>query len=218
MVQPAELLARLINILGYIPPGTEDATAAADYSARQPAFVEQQEDRNGRGRIEDANGKESMHAQQSVGSGTWAMANERILPFLPRLRSRAASEIRLHETKKDDRNVERTWSGPIASKKIQELMKARTNESSGKDRGAGIKESAKFSKLRKAFVSTGPWRHRFSTTSEKRSTELERREINGRDAEATYPNDRRDSNSTYSSRRHYYTHTGATVGAVDDRS
>ncbi|XP_076237750.1 open rectifier K[+] channel 1 isoform X2 [Calliopsis andreniformis] len=237
MVQPAELLARLVNILGYIPPVTEDV-ADDDYST-QTTSVEQQDDRRSKfeginhGKNEHPSEKESIYARQNSGSSTWATtANEyRALRFPPRPRSRAASEIRLNESKnREERNQEWTWSGPITSKKIQELMRARTNETSSKDRGGGgaaggggVKDTAKFSKLRKALTSTGPWKHRFSVPSEKKDAEFQQREqVNGNDSERTFastdftthPNDE-DSNN---SRRHYHTHTGGNDFVTESRN
>ncbi|XP_060817906.1 uncharacterized protein LOC132908180 isoform X3 [Bombus pascuorum] len=219
MVQPAELLARLVNILGYIPPATED-TGADD--SNQTTFVSQDIGYRGN-RLEENNSKvyseEEPTYTSSTGPGLWTIGHEKIPAYrFANPRSRAASEIRLHETKKEDRNTERTWSGPIAARKIHELMKSRVSESSGKEHG--IKER-KFSKLRnfaltrsvsKALVSSAPWKGRFSISSEKKNSELDH-EIN-RDTGQSFPlgsvaiDDRRDS-TTSNLRRHYYTHTGA---------
>ncbi|XP_050582411.1 open rectifier potassium channel protein 1 isoform X3 [Bombus affinis] len=219
MVQPAELLARLVNILGYIPPATED-TGADD--SNQTTFVSQDIGYRGN-RLEENNSKiyseEGGTYTSSTGPGLWTIGHEKIPAYrFANPRSRAASEIRLHETKKEDRNTERTWSGPTAARKIHELMKSRISESSGKEHG--IKER-RFSKLRnfaltrsvsKALVSSAPWKGRFSMSSEKKNSGLDH-EIN-RDTGQSFPlgsvaiDDRRDS-TTSNLRRHYYTHTGA---------
>ncbi|XP_033192562.2 open rectifier K[+] channel 1 isoform X2 [Bombus vancouverensis nearcticus] len=219
MVQPAELLARLVNILGYIPPATED-TGADD--SNQTTFISQDIGYRGN-RLEENNSKlyseEEPTYTSSTGPGLWTIGHEKIPAYrFANPRSRAASEIRLHETKKEDRNTERTWSGPTAAKKIHELMKLRISESSGKEHG--IKER-KFSKLRnfaltrsvsKALGSSAPWKGRFSMSSEKKNSELDH-EIN-RETGQSFPlgsvaiDDRRDS-TTSNLRRHYYTHTGA---------
>ncbi|XP_068970541.1 open rectifier potassium channel protein 1 [Bombus flavifrons] len=219
MVQPAELLARLVNILGYIPPATED-TGADD--SNQTTFISQDTGYRGN-RLEENNSKvyseEEPTYTSSTGPGLWTIGHEKIPAYrFANPRSRAASEIRLHETRKEDRNTERTWSGPTAARKIHELMKSRISESSGKEHG--IKER-KFSKLRnfaltrsvsKALVSSAPWKGRFSMSSEKKNSELDH-EIN-RETGQSFPlgsvaiDDRRDS-TTSNLRRHYYTHTGA---------
>ncbi|XP_071862990.1 open rectifier K[+] channel 1 isoform X5 [Bombus fervidus] len=219
MVQPAELLARLVNILGYIPPATEDIGAD---DSNQTTFVSQDIGYRGN-RLEENNSKvyseEEPTYTSSTGPGLWTIGHEKIPAYrFTNPRSRAASEIRLHETMKEDRNTERTWSGPTAARKINELMKSRISESSGKEHG--IKER-KFSKLRnfaltrsvsKALVSSTPWKGRFSISSEKKNSKLDH-EIN-RDTGQSFPlgsvaiDDRRDS-TTSNLRRHYYTHTGA---------
>ena len=207
MVQPAELLARLVNILGYIPPATEDIVTGD--CSNQTTLAEQEIHRD-KDRLPE---KEWTYTAANSSPGSWAIGNDRI-SRLPRPRSRAASEVRLHETKTEDRHVEWTWSGPAASRKIEELMKVRTiEEASNKDRG--IRE-AKFSKFRKALISSGPWRNPFSTSSEKKSSELEREAAAEKDVEESFGpglarlDGRRDStNSTTNWRNHhYYTHTG----------
>ncbi|XP_031839838.1 open rectifier K[+] channel 1 isoform X2 [Nomia melanderi] len=230
MVQPAELLARLVNILGYMPPAIDDI--GGDCS-NQTTFVQQDARRNSRIDDEirqkvpnDISEKESTHARGS-GPGGWTIGPSDRIPRFPRLRSRATSEIRLHETKKnEDRHAEWTWSGATASKTIQELMKARayessTKESSAKDRAAA-KEQKFSTKLRsfslaksvpKALISSGPWKHRFSISTEKKNSDSERNG-NSKDLEASFvpretSSTRRDSDVNYASRRNYYTHTGA---------
>ncbi|XP_076760976.1 open rectifier K[+] channel 1 [Xylocopa sonorina] len=216
MVQPAELLARLVNILGYMPPATEDAGVIG---SNQTTFVGQDVGCRDNKVIEDFQTTKEFPAKQST---TWSIGNERISRFA-RPRSRAASEVRLHETTAEDRNIERTWSGPTAARKIQELMKPRTSESFSKERAT---KETKLSKFRtfalarsvpKALISSGPWKSRFSTNSEKKNPEFEQ-EADSKDVEQSYRfvsgstsiDDRRDSNWMFlNPRRHYYTHTGA---------
>ena len=212
MVQPAELLARLVNVLGYIPPVAEDTGAD---NSNQTTFVHQDIGHRSN-KLEESNGKEHREKESNTGSGIGTIAGERI----PAYRSRATSEIKLYETKNEDRNIEWTWSGPTTAKKVRELMKSRTSEPS--DREQGSKER-KFSKLgsfastrsvSKAPVSSAPWKGRFSTSSEKKNSKLDR-EIN-RDNGQSFASesaissidDRRDS-TTWNLRRHYHTHTGA---------
>ncbi|XP_003696976.2 uncharacterized protein LOC100865746 [Apis florea] len=214
MVQPAELLARLVNILGYIPPATEDMGADG---SNQTTYIGQEQVGYHNDKLEENKEileRESNHASNSR---IWTIGHEKIPRFV-RPRSRAASEIRIQETKNEDRNIERTWSGPTAARKIQELMKSRVNESSGKERDV---KDTKFSKLRnfaltknvpKALISSGPWKNRFSISSEKKISEFDRN-INGKDlaGQASLSiDDRRESIPTnLNPRRYYYTHTGA---------
>ncbi|XP_016903883.2 uncharacterized protein LOC107992487 isoform X2 [Apis cerana] len=216
MVQPAELLARLVNILGYIPPATEDMGADG---SNQTTYIGQEQVGYHSDKLEENKEileRESSHAF-NTGSKIWTIGHEKIPRFV-RPRSRAASEIRIQETKNEDRNIERTWSGPTAARKIQELMKSRVNESSSKERD--IKDT-KFSKLRnfaltknvpKALISSNPWKNRFSISSEKKISEFDRN-INGKDLAGQGSlsiDDRRESIPTnLNPRRYYYTHTGA---------
>nr|XP_034189164.1 open rectifier potassium channel protein 1 isoform X1 [Osmia lignaria]XP_034189165.1 open rectifier potassium channel protein 1 isoform X1 [Osmia lignaria]XP_034189166.1 open rectifier potassium channel protein 1 isoform X1 [Osmia lignaria]XP_034189167.1 open rectifier potassium channel protein 1 isoform X1 [Osmia lignaria]XP_034189168.1 open rectifier potassium channel protein 1 isoform X1 [Osmia lignaria]XP_034189169.1 open rectifier potassium channel protein 1 isoform X1 [Osmia lignaria] len=228
MVQPAELLARLVNILGYIPPAAEDPIGVADCSnPNQTSFVEENSDTGvvvGRySKIEDNSEKEllakkeSMYASSSGGhGGTWTIGHDKIPRFL-KPRSRAVSEVRLNERRylSDQRSNERTWSGPTAARKMQELMKTANsempNESSNKDRSQ-LKD-AKFSKFR-SFALAKNW---FSSTSTEKKTLESEREINQKDiatrslVSGRYDDKRRDSKSSVvsNSTRHYYTHTGA---------
>ncbi|XP_076303483.1 open rectifier K[+] channel 1 isoform X2 [Lasioglossum baleicum] len=233
MVQPAELLARLVNVLGYMPPATDDL--GGDCS-NQTTFVQQEtpamrsvfSGKNDDVDTRDLSLSEKKEWTYGLGSkpGGWTIGpNDRISRF-PRPRSRALSEVRLYETKKNDnRHAEWTWSGATASRTIQELMKARATESSSKGRGGGeggVDKEQKFStKLRsfsfaksvpKALISSGPWKHRFSINVEKKSSESERNTSDKDTEEAGgLPglDDGRDSNAISTSRRNYYTHTGA---------
>ena len=218
MVQPAELLARLVNILGYIPPVAEDTGAD---NSNQTTFVNQDIGYRSN-KLEENNSKEYSEKESNTGSGIRTIGREKLptYRFAKPQRSRATSLIKLYETKNEDvrQNNERTWSGPTAAKKVQELMKSRISESSDKERG---NKERKFSKLRnfaltrsvsKALVSSAPWKGRFSMSSDKKNSELDN-EIN-RDngqsfaSESASIDDRRDS-TTSNLRRHYYTHTGA---------
>lgn len=214
MVQPAELLARLVNILGYIPPATEDTGADG---SNQTTYVGQEQVGYHSDKLEENKEileRESTHAF-NTGSRIWTIGHEKIPRFV-RPRSRAASEIRIQETKNEDRNIERTWSGPTAARKIQELMKSRVNESSSKERD--IKDT-KFSKLRNFALTknvpkalSNPWKNRFSISSEKKISEFDRN-INDKDLGGQGSlsiDDRRESiASNLNPRRYYYTHTGA---------
>lgn len=120
MVQPAELLARLVNILGYIPPPLPpDDVNDWEQNEDQPNQADAQND--------------PYKTVESFGStkrsvSQWKIGGDRF--SFSRPRSRASSEVRLQVTKNDDSNVyqentEWTWSGSTASKKLQELIKAR---------------------------------------------------------------------------------------------
>lgn len=228
MVQPAELLARLVNILGYIPPATEDN--GGDVS-NETTFVGP--DMGYRSSKAEGNAKDFFHKEpaysSNVGPATWTIGHEKI-PRFGKPRSRAISEIRLHETRNEDRNVERTWSGPTAAKRIQELIRPRISESSSKERN--IKET-KFAKLRgfaltksvpKAFISSAPWKSRFSMSSVKKSPEFDH-EANSKDTGQSFIpgsvsiDDRTDTSSTTSNpHKHYYTHTGASSNINTENS
>ncbi|XP_015125527.1 open rectifier potassium channel protein 1 [Diachasma alloeum] len=113
MVQPAELLARLVNILGYIPPPPDDDEQSPDCDARSG--------------VECFSDKEILSNECKFGI-------ERSPCGKPR--SRAVSEVRL-DPKFDpsaSRNQEWTWSGPAASRKIQELIRARRNDAKTKEK------------------------------------------------------------------------------------
>lgn len=111
IVQPAELLARLVNILGYIPPRD-------DWETEDQLKVDAQNEI-----------QQSKPVDQGLANNVaqWTIGGEKF-PFA-KPRSRAASEMRLYakDSAKDDynQNTEWTWSGPAASTKLQELMKAR---------------------------------------------------------------------------------------------
>ncbi|XP_043484256.1 open rectifier potassium channel protein 1 isoform X2 [Leptopilina heterotoma] len=107
MVQPAELLARLVNILGYIPPSDDEEESKIKEGVQ--GFSE----------------KEILASEQPWLNNDWRIGNDKI-PF-SKPRSRACSEVRLEkpDTSYLQENEEWTWSGPAASRKIQEIMKTR---------------------------------------------------------------------------------------------
>ncbi|XP_036149166.1 open rectifier potassium channel protein 1 [Monomorium pharaonis] len=209
IVQPAELLARLVNILGYIPPRDDFEWDQTEEQIN--AQNETQQSKSG--------------AQGPVNNvPRWTIGGEKL--SFARPRSRAASEIRLHTMKDDSiqRNTEWTWSG-VASTKLQEMMKDRDTTVSSKDN----KPYKKFASL--ALPITAPknffprWRKQFAS---KRSSDVGTNVTNTRKAETTfddseksnqqqnnsigplpsYLDERRDS---ISRRPHYYTHTGGNL-------
>jgi len=121
MVQPADLLARLVNILGYIPP--------------QDDLNWENEDQTKQANVQNDDQNKPIDQGVANNISQWKIGGEKF-PFA-KPRSRATSEVRLQTTKDDytQQNVEWTWSGPVASKKLQELMKARDRTLSSKDSG-----------------------------------------------------------------------------------
>ncbi|XP_029165410.1 LOW QUALITY PROTEIN: uncharacterized protein LOC114936412 [Nylanderia fulva] len=118
IVQPAELLARLVNILGYIPPRDDFDWDQTEDQLKQTDAQKENEM------------QQSKPVDQSLTSNVtqWTIGGERF-PFA-KPRSRATSEVRLYpkDYAKDDfvqQNNEWTWSGPAASTKLQELMNTR---------------------------------------------------------------------------------------------
>lgn len=127
MVQPAELLARLVNILGYIPPPLPpDDINDLDWEENENELnpIDAQTNQNDQCQsVEQGNsGKQSI-----PNVSQWLIGKDKF-PFT-KPRSRAASEARLQVTKNDcspyQQNTEWTWSGTTASKKLQELIKIR---------------------------------------------------------------------------------------------
>ncbi|XP_024939884.1 uncharacterized protein LOC107266845 isoform X2 [Cephus cinctus] len=195
IVQPAELLARLVNVLGYIPPMSDDQ--------------EQNQEEKG---VQGFSDKEILSNERSWNGSGWRIGNEKISQIKPR--SRATSEIRLdakNENPVHQQNTEWTWSGPAASGKIQELIKARRT-SSNKD-GKSRFPSFSLPSVPKAILPR--WIRQFSNkkTADERSS---RNSIAPEDCEGgvsenylshtgntPFNMDRRSSNS-----RAYFTHTG----------
>ncbi|XP_011872544.1 PREDICTED: open rectifier potassium channel protein 1 [Vollenhovia emeryi] len=193
IVQPAELLARLVNILGYIPPRD-------DFEWDQ---TEEQTD--------SQNETQQSKSADQANIAQWAIGGEKF-PFT-KPRSRAASEIRLH-TRKDDsvqRNTEWTWSG-VPSTKLQEMMKDRDTIISSKDN----KPYKKFASL--ALPITAPKNFFPRWRKSKRSSDVgpntakavetvddSNQQNNSLGPLPSYLDERHDS---ISRRPHYYTHTG----------
>lgn len=212
MVQPAELLARLVNILGYIPPRDDLDWENEGEQAKQPDVQN------------DVQGKPiSQGLANNVSQ--WKIGGEK-LPFA-KPRSRATSEVRLQITKDDyAQNGEWTWSGPIASQKLQELMKARDTTPPSKD--SGSKPYRKFPSF--ALPITAPknffprWRRQ---SSNKRMSDAARPSVKNTENIIVDDNEKSNQQNTiggpigpppsYMDERresvsrtpHYYTHTGA---------
>lgn len=109
MVQPAELLARLVNILGYIPP-------------RDDFDWDQNEDQSKQTDVQSDTQSKSMDSVLNSESN-WKIGGERFLFGKPR--SRAASEAGYNTRDSTiHQNTEWTWSGPVNSHKFQEMMTA----------------------------------------------------------------------------------------------
>ncbi|EZA62014.1 Open rectifier potassium channel protein [Ooceraea biroi] len=212
MVQPAELLARLVNVLGYIPPRddldweNEDQTKQADVQ----------------------NDIQSKPIDQGLANNVsqWKIGGEKF-PFA-KPRSRAASEVRLQTTKDDyaQQNAEWTWSGPVASKKLQELMKARDTTLPSKD-----KPYRKFPSLALPITAPKNFFPRWRRQSSKRMSEVV--SPIAKNMEKVVMDDSERSNQqnnsiggpigpppsyslderhdSMSKRPHYYTHTGANL-------
>lgn len=118
VVQPAELLARLVNVLGYIPPPPDDLTEAPDLD-------EMERDNEPYQGVQGFTDKEILASEEEAANWHRKTGNDRLNFVHPR--SRTASEVRLNSIRKDvgSQNGEWTWSGPAASRRIQELIKAR---------------------------------------------------------------------------------------------
>ncbi|XP_046594345.1 open rectifier potassium channel protein 1 [Neodiprion lecontei] len=211
MVQPAELLARLVTALGSIPAPPEQFDIS-DEETNQPELKG----------VDGFSDKDILASEKSWAGSGWRIGGEKVTPSQPRMR--AASEIRLQ---KDDngygdheQNTEWTWSGPAASSKIQELMKARQKS------GNSTPVKGSKSRLPSFSLSSVPktirprWFNPFS--SKKNSGEVSRREsFPGSDvADQLKENylshtgsmrpmaqpDRRQSAAP-----HYFTHTGGNL-------
>ncbi|XP_012055088.1 PREDICTED: open rectifier potassium channel protein 1 [Atta cephalotes] len=210
IVQPAELLARLVNILGYIPPRD-------DFECDQ---TEEQVDAQ----------NETQHSKlidQDPANNVshWTIGGEKF-PF-SKPRSRAASEIRLHTTKDDSiqRNIEWTWSG-VASTKLQEMMKDNDTTISSKDNlNKPYKKFASlalpltasknlFPKWRKQFANKRSSDVGFNTRNTEKAVEItdenekSNQQNNSIGPLPSYLDKRHDS---ISRRLHYYTHTGGNL-------
>lgn len=221
MVQPAELLARLVNILGYIPPAPDDINDDQDQTPEAEAS---------RVGVQGFTDREILSSEKGWNNSMWKLGgyDEKPSTMGRKPRSRAASEVRLdpkYDPSMTQRNVEWTWSGPSASRKIQELIKARRNGANGTSVPGSKETKSKFPNL--ALPISVPktlwprWMKQLSNKRERNSVsvgDLESREgenyltqpsggLNGsaaqsRDFAAGY-------DPTDSSSRPYFTHTGA---------
>lgn len=223
MVQPAELLARLVNILGYIPP-PDDANEISDWDQEH----KNKEDAKKTG-LDGFNG-DILNKDNTWNESSWRIGGDRI-PGFTRPRSRAASEVRLDLNKNDanlhQQNGEWTWSGPAASRKIQELIKARrTGLSAIKD-----SKSYKFPSitLPKSVSKNLFWRRQ---STNKKTSDIEQpiqksstpdSDVEGGEIYSTitahsdlYGDDGNDSTTT--SRHPYYTHSGANLPSLMEGS
>ncbi|XP_043491470.1 open rectifier potassium channel protein 1 isoform X1 [Polistes fuscatus] len=224
MVQPAELLARLVNILGYIPP-PDDANDTSDWDQE----YKNKEDARKTG-IEGFNEKDILNKQNTWNESSWRIGPDRISGIKPR--SRAASEVRLDMSKNDSnvhqQNGEWTWSGPTATRKIQELIKTRRTGLSGIKDGKSYKFPS--ISLPKSVPKNlfSPWR-RQSSNKKIPDTEqsIQKSTLPDIDFQAgqnyssiTAHSDLYSSNlddvneSTTTSRHPYYTHTGANLPSL----
>ncbi|XP_047347515.1 open rectifier potassium channel protein 1 isoform X1 [Vespa velutina] len=218
MVQPAELLSKLVNVLGYIPP-PDDANDTSDWDQE----YKNKEDSKKTG-IEGFKEKDIFNKQNTWNESSWRIGADRIPGMMPR--SRAASEVRLNMSKNESnihqQNGEWTWSGPAASRKIQELIKTRRTGLSG------IKDSKSYKfpaiTLPKSVPKNlfSPWRRQ---SSNKKAPDTEQSIQKGTlpdiDLEAgenyssitansdLFSSNLDDISETTTSRRRYYTHTGA---------
>lgn len=201
IVQPAELLARLVNVLGYIPPRD-------DLEWDQ---IEEQTDAQNET-------QQSKSVDQGLANNVsqWTIGGEK-LPFA-KPRSRAASEIRLRTTKDDSvqRNTEWTWSG-VASTKLQEMMNNR--DTTSKD-----KPYKKFTSL--ALPITAPknffprWRKQRSSdagpntkNTEKAAETIDDNEKSNQQNNSLgpLPSYLDERHNSILRRQHYYTHTGGNL-------
>ncbi|XP_046422170.1 open rectifier potassium channel protein 1 [Neodiprion fabricii] len=211
MVQPAELLARLVTALGSIPAPPEQFDVS-DEETNQPELKG----------VDGFSDKDILASEKSWAGSGWRIGGEKVTPSQPRMR--AASEIRLQ---KDDngygdheQNTEWTWSGPAASSKIQELMKARQKSGNSTPMKGSKSRLPSFSLSSVPKTIRPRWFNPFS--SKKNSGEVSRREsFPGSDvADQLKENylshtgsmrpmaqpDRRQSAAP-----HYFTHTGGNL-------
>ncbi|KAJ8679316.1 hypothetical protein QAD02_015103 [Eretmocerus hayati] len=146
MVQPAELLARLVNILGYIPPPPPPDD---DEMMPPPAFDPPDVSAG----VQGFSDKEILASEKFWNTSTktkWELGGDATpKPY----RSRATSEVRLDRSElfSQPSACEWTWSGPGTSSKIQEMMRAQKSakETEGKDTVSG---KSRFLPSGKAFL------------------------------------------------------------------
>ncbi|KAH0535692.1 hypothetical protein KQX54_018257 [Cotesia glomerata] len=187
MVQPAEMLARLVNILGYIPPPPDD---------------DEQVDMDPRG-VQGFSDKEILSGERGPES-SWQVGGDRI-PWSRKPRSRATSEVRLDPSYNPEQtNQEWTWSGPAASRKIQELMRARKNGQSSKDRERDKECKSLFPLNLPKSVPLPRWIKQLSTKKDART----RNSVSVGDLDSN-DDDYLTNPTGYTDRSTYFTHTGA---------
>ncbi|XP_044019142.1 open rectifier potassium channel protein 1-like isoform X2 [Aphidius gifuensis] len=192
IVQPAELLARLVNILGYIPPSSIDDEPPLDNS------------------LPGLQGFSNKEILSNEFNNNWKVGSDQLSFRKPR--SRATSEV--HLKPKYDRgtceNHEWTWSGPAASRKIDEIIRRRQN---------GNKESKDSKSLFPAFnipksVSLSKWiKHLSSNKKESRT----RNSVSVGDLEHGDENYLSTINNV-NERSTYFTHTGANLSCSLENS
>ncbi|XP_063986413.1 open rectifier potassium channel protein 1 [Diachasmimorpha longicaudata] len=184
MVQPAELLARLVNILGYIPPPPDDEEQTPECDTRSG--------------VECFTDKEILSTERRFGL-------ERSPCGKPR--SRATSEVRLDPKFEPNasRNQEWTWSGPAASRKIQELIRARRNDAKTKEKEREKESKSIFPALPKS-VPLPKWIKQLSAKKDPRpSNSVSAGELDADDESYLSNMNPLPSSSTY------FTHTGANL-------
>lgn len=194
MVQPAELLARLVNVLGYIPPPADDDEQTMDTDTR-----------NG---IQCFSDKEILASENDSKELDWRLGGDKILRGKPR--SRATSEVQLDPSFEPNitNNQEWTWSGPAASHKIQEIINARMN-------GTTINKDSKDRKESKSLftalnipksVPLPRWMKQLSNKKEDQQRERNSVSVgNLEDGDNSYLS----NISTLPEQSTYFTHTGA---------
>ncbi|XP_012224441.1 uncharacterized protein Ork1 isoform X2 [Linepithema humile] len=205
MVQPAELLARLVNILGYIPPRDD---------------WDQNEDQSKQADIQSDTQSKSIDSGLNNSESNWKIGSERFLFAKPR--SRAASETG-YTTRNNsvNQNTEWTWSGPVTSH-TKEMMTNDTVSSSKENSG---KPYRKFPSL--ALPITAPknffpkWRKQFTSKrtsdvgSEKTVEMTNGSERSYQRANSISPIDPPPAylDETKDDSRAYYTHTGGNLSS-----
>lgn len=207
IVQPAELLARLVNILGYIPPRDD-----FEWDQTEEPIDAQNET------------QQNKSADQGAANNLpqWTIGGEKF-PQAFKPRSRATSEIRLNTTKDDTarHNTEWTWSG-VASTKLQEMMKDRDTTVSSKD--STNKPYKKFASLALPITASKNlfprWSKQFTnkrssdvgpnTRSTKKTVEIvnDSEKSNSQQNNSIGPSYLDERHDSILRRPHYYTHTG----------
>lgn len=208
MVQPAELLARLVNALGYIPPTSDDFEPSTE-----------EEDQPSPKGVEGFSDRDILASEKPWTGSGWRIGDEKV----PEPRTRASSEIGLRKDLNNGanhQNMDWTWSGPAASRKIQELIKAR--------KGSGPNKEAKnrsFSAVTVPKNIRPRWFNPFS--SKKNSGEMSRRDSSPEDEIQTHLRENylshtgntramNEPDRRRSAAPHYFTHTGGNLPNTPD--